>query len=293
MTNTTEKLQCLLCGSEKTKKYQIVESFGHPVSYYLCRNCGFVFQNEAETIASDAEFYEEQYRKLYQSSEEPTAKDLRQQTKRAFEQSRFLRSVHFSPKNILDIGASSGLLLDTLRQEFGAEVTGVEPGNAYRALAESRDIPMFSSIESLCETNHKRFDLVTMMHVLEHLPEPLETLRKIRRELLASDGALLVEVPNFYAHDSFELAHLSCFTPHSLQEILRLAGFKVQTFRKHGKPRSKTLNLYIAALARPMLEEPEDQKVRAENCVPLKRSLAMLWRKVITRIKPKDTWLEA
>ncbi len=293
MTETMQHPQCLLCGSVKTKKYQTIESFGHPVAYYLCQTCGFVFQNRAETIAGDESFYEERYRKLYQASEEPTPKDLRQQTLRALDQSQFLRSAHFAPRNVLDIGASSGLLLDTLRHEFGAEVTGVEPGNAYRALAESREIPMFNSLEALQETNHKPFDLVTMMHVLEHLQQPLETLHDIRKSLLASDGALLVEVPNFYAHDSYELAHLSCFTPHSLQEMLRLAGFEIQAFRKHGKPRSKTLNLYIGALARPIVGEPEELKVRAEHGVAFKRELAMTWRKLVTRLKPKDTWLEA
>ena len=285
--------KCLLCGSEKSKCYKTIESFGHPVSYYLCQNCGFVYQNEAETIAKDEAFYEENYRTLYQDSEEPTAKDLRQQTLRALDQAKFLRANHFAPKNVLDIGASTGLLLETFREEFGAEVTGVEPGNAYRATAEKRDIQMFSSLESLRETNREGFDLVTMMHVLEHLPDPLATLREIRQELLTSNGALLIEVPNFYAHDSYELAHLSCFTPHSLKEILRLAGYEVKAFRKHGHPRSKTLDLYIGALARPIIPEHEPDAVRPERCVPLKRALAMLWRKVITRLRPKDSWLGA
>ena len=285
--------KCLLCGSEKSKCYKTIESFGHPVSYYLCQNCGFVYQNEAEAIATDEAFYEENYRTLYQDSEEPTAKDLRQQTLRALDQAKFLRANHFAPKNVLDIGASTGLLLETFREEFGAEVTGVEPGNAYRTTAEKRDIQMFSSLESLRETNREGFDLVTMMHVLEHLPDPLATLREIRQELLTSNGALLIEVPNFYAHDSYELAHLSCFTPHSLKEILRLAGYEVKAFRKHGHPRSKTLDLYIGALARPIITENEPTPARHECCVPLKRNLAMLWRKVITRLRPKVSWLGA
>ena len=49
--------KCLLCGSEKSKLYKTIESFGHPVSYYLCLDCGFVYQNEAETIAKDEAFY--------------------------------------------------------------------------------------------------------------------------------------------------------------------------------------------------------------------------------------------
>lgn len=289
---TINETKCLLCGSEKHKAYKTIESFGYPVTYSLCQTCGFVFQDQAKTIAKDETFYAETYRKIYQASEEPTPKDLRQQTMRAINQSQFIRANHLAPTRILDIGASSGLLLDTLRADFGAEVMGVEPGNAYRAVAEAREIQMFSSLESLGETNREPFDLITMMHVLEHMPDPLQTLRQIRERLLSSNGALLVEVPNFYAHDSFELAHLSCFTPQSLQEMMRLAGFEIQAFRRHGFPRSKTLNLYIEVLARPLIEPSEDEKARPEWGVSIKRGLSMVWRKLITRLKPKESWLE-
>ncbi len=118
-------------------------------------------------------------------------------------------------------------------------------------------------------------------------------MREIRQSLLASNGALLLEVPNFYAHDSFELAHLSCFTPHSLKEFLRLAGYEIQAFRKHGHPRSKTLDLYIGALARPIIPRARTGSGTPRTLRAPKRALAMLWRKVITRLRPKDSWLGA
>jgi 2-polyprenyl-3-methyl-5-hydroxy-6-metoxy-1,4-benzoquinol methylase len=146
-------------------------------------------------------------------------------------------------QTILDIGASSGMLLETMKQEFGAIVTGVEPGDAYRALAEGKGIRMYPSIEALAATQPQHFELVTLMHVLEHLEQPLQVLKQIKEELLSKDGLLLVEVPNFYAHDSYELAHLSCFTRHTLLELLRQAGFELVAFRQHGMPRSEILPL--------------------------------------------------
>lgn len=286
-----EQALCPLCGSSKTRLFEKTQSFGFPVDYFLCQDCGFVFQDARQSQAADPDFYQETYRKIYQANEEPTSKDLFQQNQRALNQSTWLKEhgyTHFG--RILDIGASSGLLLDTFRKEFQAEVVGVEPGNAYRALAEQKNIAMFSSIEQLLESSPEGFNLVTLMHVLEHLENPIQVLLKIREQLLASDGNLLIEVPNFYAHDSYELAHLSCFSQHTLKEMLRQAGFKVVLFRKHGMPRSRTLDLYLTVLAKAS-DEPVNHIVQPEHHVAFKRKAGMFKRKLLTKLNPDQTWL--
>ncbi len=130
-----------------------------------------------------------------------------------------------------------------------------------------------------------------MMHVLEHLEDPLGTLKEIRTHLLEDRGFLLVEVPNFYAYDSYELAHLSCFTEHTLSEMLKQAGYKIMHMRKHGYPRSETLDLYLTVLARPENEPEENVAIIPERFVALKRSLSTLKRHLLTRIMPGKTWL--
>ena len=166
----------------------------------------------------------------------------------------------------------------------------MEPGDAYRALAEAKGIPMHASIEALISKKPKRFDLVTLMHVLEHLEHPIQVLTQIREMLLAEDGLLLIEVPNFYAHDSYELAHLSCFTKHTLNELIQQTGFEVVAFRKHGMPRSEILPLYLTILAKP--SSAGTQKLpKPEKAVRLKRDLGMFKRKILTRLNPKQAWL--
>ncbi|MDD4577186.1 MAG: methyltransferase domain-containing protein [Anaerolineaceae bacterium] len=282
---------CPLCGSAKVRDFEKVESFGFPLQYLICENCGFVFQDPKSSQAADPDFYQQTYRQIYQESAEPTNKDLYQQTQRALNQAGWLRSLGYNQfERVLDIGASSGLLLQTFSQQFEAEVTGVEPGDAYRSLAESKGILMTDSIEKLVSSRFARFDLVTLMHVLEHLEQPVQVLRQIREDLLAEEGLLLVEVPNFYAHDSYELAHLSCFTEHTLRELLRLAGFEPIATRKHGMPRSEILPLYLTVLAKP--DSTSQQKSpKLEKAVRLKRSLGMLRRKLLTRLNPSRAWL--
>lgn len=281
---------CPLCQAEAAREFTRVESFGYPLSYLQCGHCGFIFQDPEKTEAANPSFYAETYRKIYQASPEPTAKDLRQQELRASDQLDFLQAQGIKPKRVLDIGASSGLLLAKLREGLRAEVAGVEPGDAYRAMAQARGISVSPSIEALIASKRERFDLVSLMHVLEHLPDPLGSLRQIREELLSPDGFLLVEVPNFYAHDAYELAHLACYTPHSLRQMLRRAGFEVLVARRHGWPRSRTLPLYLGILAKPA-PGAEATAVQAENGVGLKRSWGMLKRKILTRIMPAKTWL--
>jgi len=288
----TSELHCPLCGKSKAKILSEMDSFGFKVRYYLCQTCGFVFQNFRESAAADPAFYAETYRQLYQATEEPTAKDLRQQRLRA-EYQLDLMQKHGVCRlwRALDIGASSGTLMQTIHEAYGAEMIGVEPGNAYRKLAEEKGFKLYPSLEQLRGSETSKFDLVTMMHVLEHLEDPLGTLKEIRTHLLEDRGFLLVEVPNFYAHDSYELAHLSCFTEHTLSEMLKQAGYKIMHMRKHGYPRSETLDLYLTVLARPENEPEENVAIIPERFVALKRSLSTLKRNLLTRIMPGKTWL--
>ena len=286
------RLRCPLCGKSEARVISEMDSFGFKVRYYLCKTCGFVYQNPGESAAADPVFYQETYRQLYQATEEPTAKDLRQQRLRAEYQLELLQSHGVCRlARALDIGASSGTLLQTIHEAYGAETVGVEPGNAYRKLAEAKGFKLYPSLELLKAGDTERFDMVSMMHVLEHLEDPLGTLREIRLDLLADNGFLLVEVPNFYAHDSYELAHLSCFTEHTLAEILTQAGYKILHTRKHGVPRSETLDLYLAVLAMPQSEPYEIAPIVPEKNVALKRSLGMLRRNLLTKLKPDKTWL--
>ena len=286
------RLRCPLCGKSEARVISEMDSFGFKVRYYLCKTCGFVYQNPGESAAADPVFYQETYRQLYQATEEPTAKDLRQQRLRAEYQLELLQNHGVCRlSRALDIGASSGTLLQTIHEAYGAETVGVEPGNAYRKLAEAKGFKLYPSLELLKAGDTERFDMVSMMHVLEHLEDPLGTLREIRLDLLADNGFLLVEVPNFYAHDSYELAHLSCFTEHTLAEMLTQAGYKILHTRKHGVPRSETLDLYLAVLAMPQSEPYEIAPIVPEKNVALKRSLGMLRRNLLTKLKPDKTWL--
>jgi hypothetical protein len=98
-------------------------------------------------------------------------------------------------------------------------------------------------------------------------------------------------VPNFYAHNSYELAHLSCFTEHTLIEMLKRAGYEAVSRRKHGFPRSETLDLYLTVLAAPRAKTGGESKIVPEHGVAFKRALGMFKRGLLTKLLPDKTWL--
>ena len=285
-------MNCLLCGSEQSSIFTRVESFGFPLVYYQCQQCGLIYQSEEDSKAADPDFYASTYRTIYQATEEPTGKDLWVQQQRAAHLVEILNAaLPVSPSRALDVGASTGVLLRTFQAAFGCAVTGVEPGDAYRAYAEKQGIRMFPSMETLKTSKVEKFSLVSLIHVLEHLSDPVGSLVSIRRDLLRSDGYLLLEVPNFYAHDSYELAHLACYTPHTLQEVLKQAGFEPVTLLRHGVPRSALLNLYLTVIARPLPDDEPIPQVRPEKQVALKRKSGLFYRRVVQKLFPHQAWL--
>ncbi len=164
----------------------------------------------------------------------------------------------------------------------------------YRQYAQGLGLVVYASLDDLQADNPAPFDLVSMAHVLEHIPDPVAYLEKLRTDLLSPEGYLLLEVPNLYAHDCFEVAHLVSFSPNTLRQTVRKAGFEVLAFKQHGQPRSEVIPLYLTLLARPAairdsayaVAHVAEYAVVPEHSVRLKRRLGMLRRQLILRIPP-------
>lgn len=107
-----------------------------------------------------------------------------------------LNSLKTSEKSILDIGAGTGDFLKICKNN-GWLVSGVEPSQSARELAAIKDISLYKDI---VEINNQQFDVITLWHVLEHVPNLQEYIHTIKN-LLKPNGILIVAVPN---HKSFD-----------------------------------------------------------------------------------------
>ena len=102
-----------------------------------------------------------------------------------------------SKGNLLDIGAGTGDFLLTAKQN-GWETIGVEPSEKAKGIAIGKGIK-FSDITQDLESHS--FDVITMWHVLEHVPN-LEIQIKELKRLVKPNGTIIIAVPNFKSYDA-------------------------------------------------------------------------------------------
>ena len=102
----------------------------------------------------------------------------------------------FKGASILDVGSGTGDFLSFMNSN-GYEVTGVENNPKASLISKKNDIKIH---ENISELSNNSFDLITLWHVLEHLPDPEEILKKIFN-LLNKSGHLIIAVPNVYSLD--------------------------------------------------------------------------------------------
>jgi SAM-dependent methyltransferase len=109
---------------------------------------------------------------------------------------RFLPGNGHGRASVLDIGCGNGSWLE-LAREAGWLVHGVEPDPVSSRRARERGIDVRNDIGELLEEG-ARFDFITMSHVIEHVHDPVDTL-KACYQLLVRGGALFVDTPNIDA----------------------------------------------------------------------------------------------
>ncbi len=284
--------RCPLCEEDRSTLFDQREFRGFNVINKLCNNCGLVYQSPRMTKTELLSFYQSEYRQVYQGSQDPNNKDLAVQKARAEALVDILRE--FGVDNIdrfADIGSSTGLLLEEIREEFNCQVVGIEPGEVYRNYAENRGLKVYESLESVKQAGEPVFDLITMIHVVEHLPDPVNYLKKLRKNFLTPDGRILIEVPNLYAHDCFEVAHLISFSQHTLIQMMQKAGYTTLFIQPHGRPRSSLIPLYITLLARPRESMLDQNSIEKERWIRQKRRTGLAHRRVLERLFPRQAWL--
>ena len=98
---------------------------------------------------------------------------------------------------VLDIGAGTGDFL-ALLQKNGWQITGFEPNSKAKAIAVKKAIPFTESVQNLQSNS---FNVITMWHVLEHIPDLQNQIFELKR-LLKPNGTIFIAVPNFNSFDA-------------------------------------------------------------------------------------------
>lgn len=228
MNETSDRVaKCWICGGDAP-----IDEDYLPVSLHRCSQCGFVFAPDRST-GELHELYSDEYFDDFHG--EGSYLD---ESQRRYEAKRRIDWVtqHVQSGRLLEIGAAHGVFLDEARRR-GFEVTGVEPAPSYADLArEHFDIDVRAGFVENVELPPEPFDVVCAWHVLEHIPDPLPALRRLR-SALASDGWMFIEIPNIESPRARQQKaewihldpanHVAFYNPQQLSAVLEKAGFEL------------------------------------------------------------------
>ncbi|MCK5211786.1 class I SAM-dependent methyltransferase [Candidatus Parcubacteria bacterium] len=258
----------LLVKIKNKRKADFVSEYSNVV---ICSNCGLVFLNPQH----DKDDYCSYYKKHDRSK--PVNKTIEEIIKNDNRYDERIKAIDFLLENIprkkkdlrlIDIGSGNGILLYLLKQR-GIRGEGLEISR--NAIDFSRKMG-FEIHEGSIEKHkiNKKYNIVTATAMIEHVLNPINSLKKMR-ELLDSNGYLFLDTPdymgmNFYKKGImafFKFVHTHYYTDISLTSLLQQAGFEVIKINRTKKTKMRLGLLQIVAKKSNFVNTPiKDDKKR-------------------------------
>ena len=229
--SSENKKSCIVCGTSMehycyAQDYESKENF----AIKKCLHCGYGVTLIDSKVFESGRYYPQSY-----YGDQRRFLPILETVFRLLSGVRKLRLKRATRKlgKVLDIGCGPGWFLDSMRRS-GWSVEGTEVTDfAARHAREHLGLTVHTEEMDFPES----FDIVSIWHVLEHVEDPVVTLRNIR-SCIVEDGTLLLAVPNFSSLEAkitrgnwFHLdvpRHLHHFSKNSLYKIIENAGFRVE-----------------------------------------------------------------
>lgn len=269
---TIERQQCVVCGSVGRALYTELEDQLFGIAGRWCmvmcsnRRCGTLWLDPAPLPADLGQAYATYYTHQAGATEEPwwrrddidtfaywwlgyprpTHLDsygalrftlLPKLRERALFSRLYLR--HIANGRLLDIGCGAGEQMAMMRH-VGWDVQGIDIDPAAAAIARAAGLAVRVGDLLSADFEGQSFDALTLVHVIEHLPDPRAYLKRARA-LLKPGGRLVIVTPNarslghrIYGRFWRGLEpprHLALFTPRSLSAMCRSEMFDVVVCR--------------------------------------------------------------
>jgi SAM-dependent methyltransferase len=201
-----ETVPCPFCGSEK---FAVYERFGSELqyTYVICKNCGLVYQSPRPKY--DQHFIDAAYASYYQFTDSldlNSNPDVPESSVKMF-QKEVENLLQYDKKRtaVLDIGSGMGTFLVAAKPYYqtavGLDVSEQMASFVERQLGVKVFLEQFENFQF-----EKKFSLIHMSHVIEHIPDPKRWLDKAK-EMLEPGGILVINVPNKFSI-SFRMQHL-------------------------------------------------------------------------------------
>jgi 2-polyprenyl-3-methyl-5-hydroxy-6-metoxy-1,4-benzoquinol methylase len=227
---------CVLCGASSVefKPYKQRGKY----SLVRCSACTLVFVNPRDDKADILGRYADDQASPVSYYENSAAVDSIIFEKRLQWVEPFLAT-----GSILDIGCNVGTFMDVATRR-GWDVTGLDLNPHALDVSRKKGHKVVHGLfgpETIAKLDRKGFDLVVMNDVIEHFPNPLESL-KLVPPLMKSGGYFLINTPDFESPvaRTFQIKpteHIFYFDRKTVTRTLKEAGFDIVLAKKAGRSR--------------------------------------------------------
>ncbi|MBA7468768.1 Ubiquinone biosynthesis O-methyltransferase, mitochondrial [subsurface metagenome] len=238
---------CRLCGaSQESQIIRAATVFGGRAehNFWQCRSCDAVYLYPVPSIEEETYFYKKEFEKFMSSrsgqerdwsNAEAHIQTNQDQVSRRW---KFLAPFLEPGMDILEIGCSSGFMLNAFREE-GLHCVGIEPSGEFIEFLHSNGYETYQTLELLKESHSEPFDLVVHFFVFEHIRDPFQFLEE-NLKLLKPGGKIIAEIPcvndpltSLYTIPAFEkfywsIAHHYYYSPKSLSYVLDKLDLKYE-----------------------------------------------------------------
>lgn len=164
-----------------------------------CSNCGLIFTNPRPDAESIGKYYEFDEYISHQDKSNNLTNVLYKQVRKITLKGKIDLLKQYSPENseVLDYGCGTGYFLQTA-QNKGYSTTGIEPNDKAREIASSFGLKISKNLDEI--ESSRKYDIITLFHVLEHVHGLRKTLKNLLSKL-KKNGTLMIAVPNINSWD--------------------------------------------------------------------------------------------
>ncbi len=222
---------CDLCGEHEVEVIGLRDRRGKPLATAVCTSCGLISHLRIPSDEELAKYYAEEYRRDYHGEIAPSPRRVMRAWKTGGSLLSRLRPYLNARDRVFEVGAGIGCTIKAF-ELAGFEAEGIEPNAGFNKF--SRRILQANVSNAFLEEAPfaPLYDVVLLVHVIEHLRSPAAALRHIR-QILKPDGRLYVECPNVGAPHAapgklYHYAHIHNFTNETLATLAQACGFQIR-----------------------------------------------------------------
>lgn len=236
-----ERTHCPMCGADRARR--LLRNFGLDLS--RCRACGLVYAGPDRLTPAESR---ERYNSTYFAREYlPAFRAVGDTVDLAALRTQYARTLaHIRPfrhlGSLLEVGSGAGLFLKVANDD-GWRVTGIDVMEAGAQFTRARlGVTVHAVALEDAPFERASCDVIVMLEVIEHLPDPVAAVQRVRA-LLRPGGCLALTTPNVSSLTRWGLGrnwavlspaeHLCLFDERTLRALLTQTGFTAVHFDRH------------------------------------------------------------